>query len=308
VPGRECQPPRFRAPTPDDAAAVAEILIARERADTGVADYTLEALRDEWSESEFDLAADAIVVEAGEQGIVAYAIGWRPGTLAVVSPDFEGRGVGAQLLEWTQRNDREHGRSRHRQWVGSKNARARALLERAGYTQVRSYWRMIRPLSETEPEVTVPFGVRAVDPARDAEALHACDRAAFSSAPDYEPESLTSFTEVHLGTHDFAPGLSLVAEDDGGRIAGFLLACRWPHEPIGYVDVLAVHPDFRRRGLGTAMLQTAFARFAAEGLKEAQLGVASDNPTALRLYERIGMTPRRRVDTYERALTAVGSA
>ena len=50
------------------------------------------------------------------------------------------------------------------------------------------------------------------------------------------------------------------------------------------------------------MLGTAFARFAAVGLREAQLGVASDNPSALRLYERQGMRKRFRYDTYERAV------
>lgn len=45
-------------------------------------------------------------------------------------------------------------------------------------------------------------------------------------------------------------------------------------------------------------------RFAAAGLMEAQLGVASDNPNALRLYERVGMSPRLRFYTYERPLPA----
>jgi ribosomal protein S18 acetylase RimI-like enzyme len=61
-----------------------------------------------------------------------------------------------------------------------------------------------------------------------------------------------------------------------------------------------VHPEHRGRGLGAALLLDAFARFAAAGLTEAQLGVASDNPRALRLYERVGMYPRFQVDVYER--------
>lgn len=36
-------------------------------------------------------------------------------------------------------------------------------------------------------------------------------------------------------------------------------------------------------------------------LSQVQLGVASDNPTALRLYKRCGMTKRFRYDTYERS-------
>ena len=69
---------------------------------------------------------------------------------------------------------------------------------------------------------------------------------------------------------------------------------------MGFVDVLAVHPDHQRRGLGSTLLRNSFAGFAAAGLKEAQLGVASDNPRALALYERVGMHARFQTDVYER--------
>ncbi|MFL5863229.1 MAG: GNAT family N-acetyltransferase [Solirubrobacteraceae bacterium] len=84
---------------------------------------------------------------------------------------------------------------------------------------------------------------------------------------------------------------------------GFLLARRWQHEGSGYVDLLAVAPTHQRRGLGTALLTRGFADFAAEGLVQAQLGVASDNPGALRVYEAAGMRPRFRFDVFERPMT-----
>jgi ribosomal protein S18 acetylase RimI-like enzyme len=83
---------------------------------------------------------------------------------------------------------------------------------------------------------------------------------------------------------------------------GFLLSRRWVHEGVGFVDLLGVAPEERRRGLGAALLSTAFAAYAAEGLREAQLGVASDNPRALALYERVGMTARHRIDVLEKPI------
>jgi RimJ/RimL family protein N-acetyltransferase len=39
---------------------------------------------------------------------------------------------------------------------------------------------------------------------------------------------------------------------------------------------------------------------AEAGLREVRLGVASYNPRALHVYERLGMTERFRFDSYER--------
>ena len=79
----------------------------------------------------------------------------------------------------------------------------------------------------------------------------------------------------------------------GGRATG-----------IGYVDLLAVQKSERGRGLGTALLLTAFAAFAQAGLREARLEVASDNPGAFRIYERAGMTPGDRVEVFEKPVGA----
>jgi mycothiol synthase len=292
---------RFRAPVPDDAPAVVAVLIARELADLGVAMYTLEDLVDEWRASDVDLDRDARVAEDDDGRIVAYATVQRPGTLAAVAPDHEGRGIGSRLLDWAERREREDGREQHRQWIAAGNASARALLTGAGYRRTRSNWRMTAPLDRVSARVDPPAGVvlRAVEVERDACALHALDDASFGGSPDYVPESLLEFREHHLQAHDFDPGLSRVAEQDRD-IVGSLLARRRRHESVGWVEILAVLPEHQGRGIGTALLTDAFAAFAAAGLREAQLGVASFNRRALALYERVGMTPQLQFDIYER--------
>jgi mycothiol synthase len=284
--------------------AVLAVLAARELADLGVRLYTLEDLRDEWRASDFDLERDARVVETGENEIVAYATVQRPGSMAAVTPDREGHGVGSRLLEWTEGRERALGRAVHRQWVGANNASARALLTGAGYERTRSNFRMVAPLDRVSAPVDAPAGVllRPVDVGRDAVALHALDDAAFLGFADYVPESADQFRETHLEAHDFDPDLSRVAEQDG-EIVGSLLARRRPHEQAGWVEILAVDPDHQGRRIGTALLTHAFAAFAGAGLREAQLGVASFNERALRVYERVGMTPQLQFDIYERPVT-----
>lgn len=292
---------RFRAPVPADAPAVLAVLEARDQVDLGETEYTLEDLVDEWQGSDLDLETNARVVEAESGRIVAYAAVRRPGTFAVVAPDAEGRGIGSRLLEWAESRDRERGREVHRQWVAGANAKAQALLTGAGYRPAHSYWRMVRPLDPglTAPEGPAGFALRAVDPLHDVLAIHAIDAASFASAPDYTPESLPEFIEEHLEAHDFDAGLSRVATEED-RIVGFLLAGRRPRESLGWVHILAVDPAYQDRGLGTALLWSAFAACAQAGLREARLGVASYNERGLHVYQRVGMTARYRFDIYQR--------
>ena len=63
----------FRAPTPDDLEAVADVLVAEQLA-SGATEAALDAdfIRQVWSKTDFDLAADAWVVTDGAGALVAY--------------------------------------------------------------------------------------------------------------------------------------------------------------------------------------------------------------------------------------------
>jgi ribosomal protein S18 acetylase RimI-like enzyme len=183
-----------------------------------------------------------------------------------------------------------------RQAVGDRGVSARALLERAGWTPVRSFWRMERDVS---PEDAEPADLRALTP-EDAPALHALNEAAFSRVGGYEPATEEAWTQREFGAHGFDASLARVAERDGAPI-GFALARRW-EDGVVYVPVLAVHPDAAGRGLGGTLLQGVFAAAGAAGHRQVQLNVAADNPHAVRLYERVGMSQRWRVDDYQKPL------
>jgi ribosomal protein S18 acetylase RimI-like enzyme len=58
-----------------------------------------------------------------------------------------------------------------------------------------------------------------------------------------------------------------------------------------FVKDLAVHPGFRRRGTGEALLSSALHAFRARGAGVASLKVHADNDRALRLYRRLGFRP-----------------
>jgi mycothiol synthase len=275
----------------------------RDVADFGTADCALEDVLEEWRASDFDPSADARVCEDEEARIIAYASVRRPATYAATSPVHEDTGADRLLLGWAEARQRERGWKRHRQVTASSNLQAKALLEGAGYTYVRSHWRMEATLDGSLPVPAVPAGVsmRALEPRADAGTLYELDRASFDGVADTQPESSREFAERHMQAHDLDAGLSVVASR-GTRAVGFLLTRRWAEEGVAYVDILAVAPGEQGRGLGRALLSRAFGLFRDAGLTKAQLAVASDNPKALRLYERAGMAPRFQLDTYERSI------
>ena len=55
-----------------------------------------------------------------------------------------------------------------------------------------------------------------------------------------------------------------------------------------YVNVLATFPEFRGQGLGTRLLERAENRAREAGARNVSLIVESENPGALRLYQRLG--------------------
>jgi ribosomal-protein-alanine N-acetyltransferase len=82
---------------------------------------------------------------------------------------------------------------------------------------------------------------------------------------------------------------SFLAEHDG-RIAGYILFWLLP----GAIDIhnLAVHPDFRRRGLGRSLLENVITVARNRASSKVTLEVRKSNATAQRLYESVGFTVR----------------
>jgi len=280
---------------------VLALALARDIADFGAPDYTRSDLESEWDAESITLTDDARIGVRDDGTLAGYAILRRSEALVIVDPGTVDEGVGRALLQWSERRERELGRTHHRRAVAATDTRGQALLRDAGYVLARSFWRLSRPLHAPVGPAVIPAGIslRALDTERDGAAVHALDERSFAGSPDFTPHTAAEFSYEHLQAADLAPELSLVAEQHGVMVA-FLLSHRRVQENAGYVDILAVSPEQRGRGLGQALLATAFAGYRTDGLELAELGVASDNPRALRLYARVGMAPRFQIDSFVR--------
>jgi mycothiol synthase len=289
-------PPRVRPPSEADAPSVLRVILARDVADLGVPDFTLEDLLADWATPGLSLEHDVRVAQADGE-IRGYAILLADDAVVIVDPDAEGEGLGTVLRRWAEARAAERGTSVLRQFTAGRNDGARRLLREAGYAPVQHYFRLRADLASVPPPADVPL--RTFEPG-DAEAVHRLIEDAFSEIEGNTPQTLEEWRTKGIEKAGHDPALWLVADDEQG-VLGAALGERWQNG-TGYVGELAVASRARGRGLGRALLLGLFDRFRAAGLRHAELSVHGRNRGALALYESVGMRTTWEAERWEKAL------
>jgi ribosomal protein S18 acetylase RimI-like enzyme len=189
------------------------------------------------------------------------------------------------------------------------------LVVRAGMRPWRHSFLMVARL-ERRPTVELPpgYSVAAFDP-ETAEELRQAHNAAFAGYPDRPDASPDFWAMFVVGAAHARHALSLVARDEPGSVAAYVLAHEYAVTPSGgpgrevhlaYVGTLPAH---RGRGLATGLLAEVLRRASAAGYASASLHVDGANPTgALRVYERAGFRQRYRQDSYVLELPPAGDS
>jgi mycothiol synthase len=288
-----------RAPELSDAPAVLELIIARDIADLGRPDYSLEDVKADWEAPGLDVALDAWLAEDSD-GLLGYALlDERGAALVTVPPASEGRGVGTALREAAEARAIERGEALVRQYVAATNEAARAHLLEAGYWPAYRYVRMRMDLTHT-PEPPPDVLVREFNRGVDDRPVHALVEEAMAGVAGNEPRSLESWQAAKVDKEGWDPSLWLIHEDAHG-LGGVVLCERW-EDGVGYVDYLAVASRLRGRGLGRAMLLHGLAALRATGLAAVELSVQGENAGATRLYESVGMSAVWAIERWEKSL------
>lgn len=143
--------------------------------------------------------------------------------------------------------------------------------------------RMRRELDGTVDRPEWPEGVycRTLQE-KDAKAAHAVLSAGFWEGGGGAPMFRQWWSQLRKDS-EFDPALFFLAVDREGVIG---LAQCWTS---AFVKDLAVHLRARRRGVGRALMLTAFGAFAGRGAGHVDLKVREENLGAQRLYHDLGM-------------------
>jgi GNAT superfamily N-acetyltransferase len=247
------------------------------------------------SSPSFDLEKDARLDETSYADIESQGEGR-------VWIDLRGR-PSAEIVDWAEARAREKGR---RLFAGgwSSNEPLLEALERRGFRLVRHAHRMKVDLVDPTPMPVWPKGVevQSFRPG-DERAFYEAHQETFADSWEPIEEPYDEWAHWLLKPPAFVPELWFLAVE-GSEPAGFAI-CH-PHAgdaECGWVRILGVRRQWRRRGLGRALLLHSFAEFRRLGLRRAGLGVDAESLTgANRLYEQAGMHVAARFAIYEKVV------
>jgi ribosomal-protein-alanine N-acetyltransferase len=140
-----------------------------------------------------------------------------------------------------------------------------------------------------------PNGVRPANPP-DLEAILTI-AAASPQAPHWQPADYAPYITPDPHSTLLRTALIAVSAD---KILAFAAATllQIAEENLCQLDSMAVHPDARRQGLGTALLRAILAWAAQNNARHLSLEVRAGNTAAIRLYHGLGLREEGRRPCY----------
>ncbi|MEV6910193.1 GNAT family N-acetyltransferase [Amycolatopsis sp. NPDC051071] len=306
----------WRPLTDEDAKASADLLNAIETVDKSGENYTEEDTRTELVDPYADLDRASLAAFEGDAMVGYMKIRFKPFAEEVhrvfldggVHPGYRRRGIGTTLAEAGVEAAKAVHALHHpdlKLMIDVHKAEHIAglaeLVRSQGFTPVRYFQRMERPLGDAIPGTEIPGGLR-VEPwsEENDEDFRSVRNASFEdywgAAPmpaDHWKNKITNQT--------FRPEVSFLLRDSGGTPVGILVTMYWEAdtEATGVRDahfmVIGTLREHRNRGVASALIGHALRAAADQGYDQASLSVDSASPAgAPGIFEKAGFRPKMR--------------
>lgn len=315
----------YRPLTLDDAPQIARLLNIRDKEMFGQSNWWELTVSENLEGVGFDLSQSSRAAVASDGSLVAFEVVYdhmnllRANLWGHVDRAWRSQGIGSALIQWALDraaiNVAKAPADAQISLAGSvyrQDSAGKQLLVGHGFAHIRSFYTMRRDFAA--PPVALPFpeGFRVVSFAEnpDLRAFVEVDIEAFRQHWGYIPASLdeevTRWQHVVDTAPDFDPNYWWIAYcGDMPAAAIMTMTESSVGENIAWVSSLGVLAQFRKRGLGSALLNLAMSAHFARGASGIALGVDASNATnAVAIYERAGMVVFNQRDIYEYILRA----
>ena len=206
-----------------------------------------------------------------------------------VLPKYRGRGIGRALLRRVTEHAEELSVSALHVETGVTHSDANHMLSSHGMHRVKSLWQM-RWQSEDVPEVSLPpgFAVRSLAQGQDEHALTDLQNVSFGENWGFSPNTVEQI-QVRVEHNRGGPECVIFITEHGKPAAyNWTMFIEDGANSSGVIAMTGVHPRYRGRGIGRAVVTAGIAYLVERGASFVELEVDSENTPARELYLKLG--------------------
>ncbi|MCU0543142.1 MAG: GNAT family N-acetyltransferase [Oscillatoriaceae cyanobacterium Prado104] len=295
-----------------DWCAIANLIAACEAVDKLGEEVSASELKLILDSPQLDKARDVQLWEDGNYKLVGLALLDMPDSTVeidaclwfYVHPNTRGQGLEKDIFKWGENRLKTAAKERNlpaklRAYSREDKTDEIRLLEKQGFKVDRYFWTMARSLSEPipKPEFPANFALTHVSGEQDIKPWVEMFNQSFID--HWNHHDLTEETVRYwMSDPNYQPELDLVAVSGDRKFAAFC-DCQIKHPENansstkeGWIELLGTRRDFRKMGLGKAMLLAGLHKLKAAGANTAKLSVDADSLTgATKLYKSVGFRP-----------------